>query len=171
MKLLLEELKKVITKIDTDIATEIETKYPETTREEWKRIKMKYKNVERKLEVKRKKKWEKFRSWESNQNETNNTTSLLAEDTKIPNQHVNQNSLKFGTPTLIKRSYGDVRSSKRRSNDAKSVEGNKIDERNITDNRARQNKNKVKRKEKNDGSLEKIDLKKNIFSTFGEGTE
>ena len=35
-------------------------------------------------------------------------TSLLAEDTKIPNQHVNQNSLKFGTPTLIKRSYGDV---------------------------------------------------------------
>ena len=57
------------------------------------------------------------------------------------------------------------------ANEAKSVEGNKIDERNITDNRARQNKNKVKRKEKNDGSLEKIDLKKNIFGTFGEGTE
>ena len=34
VKLLLEESKKVITKIDTDIAIEIETKYPETTREE-----------------------------------------------------------------------------------------------------------------------------------------
>ena len=54
------------------------------------------------------------------------------------------------------------------------MEETKIDERNITDktdNRARRNKNKVKRKEKKDGSLEKIDLKKKIFSTFGGGTE
>ena len=36
----------------------------------------------------------------------------------------------------------------------------KIDERNITDNRAMRNKNRVKREEKKDGSLEKIDLKK-----------
>ena len=46
------------------------------------------------------------------------------------------------------------------------MEETKIDERNITDktdNRARRNKNKVKRKGKKDGSLEKIDLKK-IYS-------
>ena len=46
------------------------------------------------------------------------------------------------------------------------MEETKIDERNITDktdNRARRNKNKVKRKEKKHGSLEKIDLKK-IYS-------
>ena len=34
VKLLLEESKKVITKIDTDIAIEIETKYLEKTQEE-----------------------------------------------------------------------------------------------------------------------------------------
>ena len=34
VKLLLEESKKVIAKIDTDIPIEIETKYPETTQEE-----------------------------------------------------------------------------------------------------------------------------------------
>ena len=56
MKLLLEESKKVITKIDINIATEIETKYPETAQEEREKIKRKYKNVERKLEVKRRKK-------------------------------------------------------------------------------------------------------------------
>ena len=55
MKLLLEETKKVITKIDINIATEIETKYPETAQEEREKIKRKYKNVERKLEVKRRK--------------------------------------------------------------------------------------------------------------------
>ena len=33
------------------------------------------------------------------------------------------------------------------------MEETKIDERNITDNRARQNKNKVKREEKKDGNL------------------
>ena len=93
MKLLLEESKKVITKIDTDIAIEIETKYPETTQEEREKIKLKYKNVERKLEVKRNKKWEKFRSRESNQNKqnkTHNTTSLLPElSIKIPSQNLN----------------------------------------------------------------------------------
>ena len=50
------------------------------------------------------------------------------------------------------------------------MEETKIDERNITDktdNRARRNKNKVKRKEKKDGSLEKIDLKK-IYSQLLE---
>ena len=93
VKLLLEEPKKVITKIDTDIAIEIETKYPETTQEEREKIKLKYKNVERKLEVKRNKKWEKFRSRESNQNKqnkTHNTTSLLPElSIKIPSQNLN----------------------------------------------------------------------------------
>ena len=34
-------------------------------------------------------------------------TSLLPEDTKIPSQNVNQNSLK-DTPILIKRSYADM---------------------------------------------------------------
>ena len=62
---------------------------------------MKYKNVERKLEVKCKKKWEKFRSRESNQNKSHNTTSLRLEDTKIPSKRVNQNSLK-DAPILIK---------------------------------------------------------------------
>ena len=57
------------------------------------------------------------------------------------------------------------------ANETKAVEETKIDERNITDNRARRNKNKVKREEKNDGNLEKIDLKKNISSTFRGGTE
>ena len=55
VKLLLEESKTVITKIETDITIEIETKYPESTQEEREKIKMKYKNVEQKLEVKRKK--------------------------------------------------------------------------------------------------------------------
>ena len=39
----------VITKIEADIATEIETKYPETTREEREKNKMKYKSIEWKL--------------------------------------------------------------------------------------------------------------------------
>ena len=55
MKLLLEESKKVITKIDINIATETETKYPETAQEEREKIKRKYKTVERKSEVKRRK--------------------------------------------------------------------------------------------------------------------
>ena len=41
VKLLLEESKKVITKIDTNIATEIETKYPETAQKEREKIKRK----------------------------------------------------------------------------------------------------------------------------------
>ena len=98
VELLLEESKKVITKIYTGIAIEMEMKYPETTQEEREKIKLKYKNVERKLEVKRNKKWEKFRSRESNQNKqnkTHNTTSLQPElSTKIPSQNLNQNSLK-----------------------------------------------------------------------------
>ena len=61
--------------------------------------------------MKRIKKWEKFRSRESNkktQNKTHNLKSLLLELTiKIPSQNVNQNSLK-DTLTLIKRSYADV---------------------------------------------------------------
>ena len=77
VKLLLEESKKVITKIDTGITTEIETKYAETTREERENIKLKYKNVERKLEVKRNKKWEKFKSRESNQNKQKKTNNAM----------------------------------------------------------------------------------------------
>ena len=50
------------------------------------------------------------------------------------------------------------------ANEVTSVEKTKIDERNITDNRAMPNKNKVKREEKRDGSLEKIDLKKLILN-------
>ena len=109
VKLLLEESKKIITKIDTDIAIEIEAKYPKTAQEERENIKIKYKNVDQKLEVKHKKKWEMFRSRESNQtqNKSHNSTSLLLEVTKIPIQNVNQNSLK-DTPVLIKRSYADV---------------------------------------------------------------
>ena len=38
MELLIEESKKVITEIDTDIATEIESKYLETTQEEREKI-------------------------------------------------------------------------------------------------------------------------------------
>ena len=163
--------KKVITKTDTDIAIEIQTKYPETEQEEREKIKTKHKNAERKLKVMLKKKWEKFRSRESNQNKSHNTTSLLLEDTKIPSQNVNQNSLK-DTPILIKRSYADVLVNRNEvvnegANEVKSVEKTKIDERNITDNRATWNKNKIKREEKRNGSLEKIDLKK-IYSEFLE---
>ena len=118
--------------------------------------------------MKRNKKWEKFRFRESNQKrqtKTHNTTSLLSElNIKIPSQNVNQNSLK-DTPTLIKRSFADVVNDG--TNETKAVEETKIDERNITDNRARRNKNKNKREEKKDGSLEKIDLKK-IYSQLLE---
>ena len=62
---------------------------------------------------------------------------------------------------MIKRSFADVVNDC--NNETKAVEETKIDERNITDNRARRNKNKVKREEKKDGNLEKIDLKK-IYS-------
>ena len=150
-------------------------KYPETTQEETEKIKLKYKNVKRKLEVKCNKKWEKFRSQESNQNKqnkTHNTTSLLPElNIEIPSQNLNQNSLK-DTSTLIKRSYADVLVNGNEvvndgANETKAVEETKIDERNITDNRARRNKNKVKREEKKDGNLEKIDLKK-IYSQLLE---
>ena len=48
------------------------------------------------------------------------------------------------------------------------MEQTKIDERNITDNRAMRNKNKVKREEKRDGSLEIIDLKKMYSQLFEE---
>ena len=120
------------------------------------------------MEVKRNKKWEKFRFRESNQkrqNKTHNTTSLLPElNIKIPSQNLNQNSLK-DTPTLIKRSFADVVNDG--TNETKAVEETKIDERNITDNRARRNKNKNKREEKKDGSLEKTDLKK-IYSQLLE---
>ena len=53
------------------------------------------------------------------------------------------------------------------ASEIKTVQGTKIDERNITDNRAMRNKNKVKREEKKDGSLEKIDLEK-IYSQLLE---
>ena len=69
------------------------------------------------------------------------------------------------TPTLIKRSFADVVNDG--TNDTKAVEETKIDERNITDNRARRNKNKDKREEKKDGTLEKIGLKK-IYSQLLE---
>ena len=127
-------------------------KYPETTQEETEKIKLKYKNVKRKLEVKCNKKWEKFRSQESNQNKqnkTHNTTSLLPElYIKIPSQNLSQNSLK-DTSTLIKRSYADVLVNRNKvvndgANETKAIEETKIDERNITDIRASQNKNKVK---------------------------
>ena len=165
--LLPEESKKVITKIDTDIAIEIKTKYPETTRKEREKIKLKYKNVERKLEVKRNEKWEKFRSPESNLKKKKKThiTSLLPElSIKIPSQSVNQNSLK-DTPPFIKRSFVDVlvngnKAENDGANETKAVEETKIDERNITDNRAMWNDNKVKREQKKNGNLEKIDLKK-----------
>ena len=42
--------------IDTDIAIETDTKYQVVTQEEREKIKLKYKNVERKLEMKRNKK-------------------------------------------------------------------------------------------------------------------
>ena len=44
------------------------------------------------------------------------------------------------------------------------MEETKISGRNITDNRAMWNKNKVKREDKRDGILEKIDLKKYILN-------
>ena len=47
------------------------------------------------------------------------------------------------------------------------MEETKINKRNITDNRAMWNKNKVKREEKRHGSLEKIDLKE-IYSQLLE---
>ena len=53
------------------------------------------------------------------------------------------------------------------ANEVKSVEETKIDERNITDNRAMRNRNKVKRKENKDDGLEKIDLNK-IYSQLLE---
>ena len=53
------------------------------------------------------------------------------------------------------------------ANETKAVEETKIDERNIIDNRAWRNKNKVKREEKRYGNLEKIDLKK-IYSQLLE---
>ena len=76
----------------------------------------------------------------------------MPEDTKIPSQKVNQNSLK-DTPTLTKRSYADALVNRNgvvseEANEAKSLEETKIDERYITDNRSRRNKNKVKREEK-----------------------
>ena len=97
--------------------------------------------------MKPKKKCEKFRSPESNRNKTHNATSQLPEDTKIPSQNITRSSLK-GTATLIKRSYADVLVNGNEvvnegANEAKSVEETKIDEKNITDNRDRQNKNKV----------------------------
>ena len=71
---------------------------------------------------------------------------------------------------MIKRSYADVLVNRNEvvnegANEVKSVEKTKIDQRNITDNRAM--RNKVKREEKRDGSLEKIDLKK-IYSQLLE---
>ena len=70
--------------------------------------------------------------------------------------------------TPIKRSYADVLVNGNNvvnhgANETKAIEETKIDGRDITDNRARRNKNKVKREEKKEGNLEKIDLKK-IYS-------
>ena len=54
------------------------------------------------------------------------------------------------------------------ASDVKTVQGTKIDERNITDNRAMRNKNQDKREEKKDSSLEKIDLEKRYFQLLEE---
>ena len=54
------------------------------------------------------------------------------------------------------------------ANETKSVVETKIDERNIADNRARRDKNKVKEEEKKDGNLVKIDLKKIYFQDLEE---
>ena len=51
------------------------------------------------------------------------------------------------------------------------MEETRIDERNIIDNRAQRKKNKAKRKENKDGNLEKMELKKNVFSISRGGTE
>ena len=67
--------------------------------------------------------------------------------------------------TLIKRRFADIVNDG--TNETKAVEETKIDEKNITDNRARRNKNKVQREEKKDGNLEKIELKK-IYSQLLE---
>ena len=81
--------------------------------------------------------------------------SLLLElNIKLPNQNVNQNSLK-NTPTLIERRYEDVLVNENKgvndgANETKAVEQTKIDGRNITDNRAPRDKDKVKREEKKD---------------------
>ena len=81
--------------------------------------------------------------------------SLLLElNIKLPNQNVNQNSLK-NTPTLIERRYEDVLVNENKgvndgANETKAVEQTKIDGGNITDNRAPRNKDKVKREEKKD---------------------
>ena len=66
---------------------------------------------------------------------------------------------------MIIRSFADVLANGNKAendgaNETKAVEETKIDERNITDNRAMWNDNKVKREEKKNGNLEKIDLKK-----------
>ena len=57
------------------------------------------------------------------------------------------------------------------ANETKAVEETRIDERNIIDNRAQRKKNKAKRKENKDGNLEKMELKKNVFSISRGGTE
>lgn len=49
------------------------------------------------------------------------------------------------------------------------MEETQIEERNIADNRARGDRNKIKREEKKDGNLDKIDLKE--ISAFRGGTE
>ena len=69
---------------------------------------------------------------------------------KIPSQNTNQNTVS-DTPTLIKRSCAVVLINKRISNcvhETKAVEETKVDEINITENRARWKKTKTKKKKK-----------------------
>ena len=100
---------------------------------------------------------------------------LPGSNVKIPSQNRNQNTLK-DTPTFIKRSYANVLVNKNEriincTNETKAVEETRIDERNIIDNRAQRKKNKAKRKENKDGNLEKMELKKNVFSISRGGRE
>ena len=93
---------------------------------------------------------------------------------KIPSQNTNQNTVS-DTPTLIKRSCAVVLINKRISNcvhETKAVEETKIDERNITENRARWKKTKTKKKKRNEKyHQENIDLKYIILSIFEGETE
>ena len=123
--------------------------------------------------MKRNKKWEKFRSQESNQskhiNKKHDTTSPLLElNTNISSQKLNQNSFK-DTSTLIKRNYADVLVNANEivndgAKETKAAEKTKTDERNTADNRAGKIRIKLKGKKRKMLTWKRLTWKKYILN-------
>ena len=98
VKLLLEEFKKVIDKIETDTSNEVKENYTHFTIQQINKIKRKHKHFKQKFDKKQNKKLKKFKSREkdcSNQIiATSKTVRSFEPNSRIVDQHMARNKLR-----------------------------------------------------------------------------